>query len=182
MFRPAEILSVTVLILLAPAIAHAEDVDVDAASSAETMRQGRHLGVSVGGAYVPIEGGTSAIFARADINWGHGNRDFRVSPLFYAASSDFQDTIGVGVAIEERWNLGSTYTVSLGGMAAIENADRSDGDGGMTFAVGPIISPLTLRLGSKKNVELGVDVFLLRDFLFDTLNPGGFLQLTYLSL
>ena len=139
-------------------------------------RSGVHWGVTAGGAAIP---GTNLSVAVAELNMnvGIGKHDLRISPIVYVATGE-GTSMGAGLHLERRVNLGSTYTLSAGSLVSVHSISGQ----GTTFAVGATASPVTLRLGANKSFELGLNIFLVREFSFDTVTPGAYVSLTRLFL
>lgn len=153
----------------------------DAKSDPVRLRQGLHIGFGAGGAYVPGVNASAAVL-RLDFNIGINRQDLRFSPVLYYVTQPDQTTTGIGFALQHGWNIGSTYTVSIGGLFAVHHAELSDGRNYTTLAIAPMLSPVTLRLGPHRNIELGVHLMVLREFAYNTLNPAAFASLSYLVL
>lgn len=153
----------------------------DTKSNPVKLREGWHIGFGVGGAYVPGADASAGIL-RLDFNLGVNRQDFRFSPIAYYATQPDQTMTGIGLAFQHGFNLGSTYTVSIGSMIAAHHAELHDGRNYTTLALGVTVSPMTLRLGANHNIELAVQLMVLREYAYDTLNPGGFVSLSYLAL
>lgn len=156
------------LMLLSP-LAAADERPVD-------DRAGFHVGGSVGGVYVPVSEGISAVVLRADFNWGKHNGEVRVSPIGFVARNGDDPSVGLGGVFERRWYASESVRVGVGAMAAMIFEDSR------SFAAGPCATPVAYTFGERRNLELALEVFLLRNFENSSNLPGGYVSFTYLAL
>jgi hypothetical protein len=140
-------------------------------------RAGFHLGGSVGGVYVPVSEGISALIFRFDLHWGRPNGELRVSPLAFLARNGDDPSFGIGGLVERRWHATASLSVGAGVMTA---GVIDDGD--LSFAIGPCLTPVAYTFGARRNLEVGLEVFLLRNVGTSSNLPGGYVSLTYLAL
>jgi len=147
------------------------------------LRKGFHVGLSFGAVYVPVSDAT-AVVARANLVISDGRHDIRLSPVLYHATQPDQSSTGFGIAVERCWNFSSRYSVSLGSMIGVHHADfaNTNTSSSTTLGIAVVGSPLTFRLGEKENFELGLNLMIMREFEYDTVNPGAYVSFSYLSL
>ncbi len=139
-------------------------------------RAGFHIGGSIGGAYLPISEGLTALVLRGDLNWGRSNGELRVSPVVFGARQGDDPSYGLGGVVERRWYASPRMSVGIGAMTALVF------DEGASFAIGPCATPFAVRFGARRNLEAAVEVFLLRNISTGSNLPGGYVSLTYLAL
>jgi hypothetical protein len=144
-------------------------------------RQGSHIGVTAGGAYIPNVGASAAMVS-LDFNIGHLRIDYRFSPILYYSTQGDQTTMGGGLALQEAYHFNSRYTISCGSMIAVHHGEFNSGKSYTTLGLGVTASPATVRLGTKRNMELSFNVLLLREFEYNTVNPGAFFAFSVLNL
>jgi len=144
-------------------------------------RQGLHIGFTAGGAYIPNVG-ASAVMASLDFNIGWLRLDHRVSPTLYYSTQSNERTMGSGLAFQEGFHFNSRYSISFGSMITLHHGEFNDGNSYTTLGLGLTASPATVRLGAKRNMEISLNVLLLREFEYDTANAGGFFAFSFLSL
>jgi hypothetical protein len=168
-----------VLAILVPIAAAAEEAPEP---TPRKLRRGVHVGVGVGGAYLPLDDGTKAATVRAFVNVGHKRAEDRFGVIAYHASSPNQSTTGAVIAIEDRIYIGDTYAFGGGFAFGYHDAHRDDGDGGTTRVVGGMIAPFTLKLGQKRNIELALEAIIFRQIDLETQTYGAFVSVTYLAL
>jgi hypothetical protein len=143
---------------------------------ARKLRDGLHYGFSIGGAYLPLGGGVSVGVARLDLNVGRGWIEHRFSPIVYRASGD-NTILGVGAVYEERIPIGEVFAFGGGLLLAYESTDD-----GSTSAIGVTFSPVTLRLGERRNYEVGINALLVREPQLGNQNFGAYLSFSYLKI
>ncbi len=153
-----------------------EDPGTAPAIDARALRRGLHYGFSIGGAYLPLDGGVSVGVARLDLNVGRGWIEQRFSPIVYRASGD-NSIVGIGAVYEERIPIGEVFAFGGGVLVAFESTDD-----GSTSAIGLPPSPITLRLGERRNYEIGINALWVREPSLDNQNYGGYLSFTYLKI
>jgi hypothetical protein len=139
-------------------------------------RAGFHYGASVGGVYLPVGEGISALVLRADLNWARSTGEVRLSPIGFVARESGDNTYGFGAMVERRWYATTALSVGVGAMASTIVGDGSG------IAAGATLTPLAYRFGARRHLEFAVNAFLLRNFSTKSNLPGGYLSLTYLAL
>jgi len=144
-------------------------------------RQGLHIGFTAGGAYIP-EVGASAAMASLDFNIGHLRSDYRISPILYYSTQSDQMTMGGGLAVQQAVHFNSRYTISVGGLISAHHAELDNGTSYTTFGIGATTSPATVRLGTKRNIELSFNLLVLKEFEYNTSVVGAYFALSFLSL
>jgi hypothetical protein len=144
-------------------------------------RQGLHIGFSAGGAYIPAVSASAAMVS-LDFNIGQLRLDHRISPILYFSSQSDQLTMGGGLALRDSVHFNSRYTISAGGLISVHHAEFNDGGSYTTLGLGVIGSPATVRFGTKRNMELSLNLLLLREFEYNSVNLGAFLAFSFLNL
>lgn len=139
-------------------------------------RAGFHVGGSVGGVYLPVSEGISGLVLRADFNWGKHNGEVRVSPIGFVARTGDDPSVGLGGLFERRWFASERVRVGVGAMAAMIFEDNR------SLAAGPCATPVAYTFGDRRNLEVALEVFLLRNFESSSNLPGGYVSFTYLAL
>ena len=141
------------------------------------LRRGFHVGFSVGGAYLPTNGGISALVGRLDLNYGRGWIEHRLSPIAYRATNNDEQTLGLGAVYQEYFSVGSRFSFGGGVLLAFESKED-----GSTTAYGFAASPATIRLGNRRNYELGLNAVWIVEPGINASNAGAYIAFSYLSL
>lgn len=143
--------------------------------------QGSHFGVGLGGVYLPTSSGTWALAGLVSANLPLGLSDARVSGMFVHIESSRHIT-NAGY-LSPRFNLGLTdlFALGIGSMIGYGTiADRYSTR--QAFMVGMIASPAVFRFGERRQFEVSVNAFVVRDFSADTFTPGGYFVVEYYPL
>ena len=159
------------------------DQSASGANDWQTARQGTHFGLGLGAAYLPVNDITAG-FVTVHLNVGLGRDDFRTTAGLgtVSGSSEYEDWTATTLFIAPQYqlNIGEVYSLSFGPLAGYFDYDGNDSYS--TLILGPTASPAIFRIGSMKQMELGLTVFVVRNFHEDEVNPGGYVAFTYLFL
>jgi hypothetical protein len=126
----------------------------------------------------------TAGFVTAHLNAGLGRDDFRLTAGFgyvsgTTGSEDWTASV-LFLAPTYQLNVGSTYSLAFGPLIGRYSYDGAKSYN--TLILGPTASPVILRFGGKRQMELGLTVFVVRNFHEDNVNPGGYIAFNYLFL
>jgi len=117
-----------------------------------------------------------------DLNYGYLRVDTRLSFIGYRVMSSSRPVTGLGLMslVCVHWN--SRFMMSAGYGLVVQHDSPMDGDDDTTVYGVVMASPVTIRLGTRRSVEVGLQLVVPQDKASHMRSMAAYLSLSYLML